>query len=166
MNVPNANQKLRIKKRKQTIYCQLCNSKKGFLDGMCTLCGYLAITSTSKYSVTPAIMKKQPKKEKSVKGLKHDESKPMLALLPIQGIIEQAKCMTYGAKKYGPYNWQNGLEISRLISAALRHIFQFLSGEDLDGESGLSHLGHSLCNIGMAIDTLQRHPEMDDRGKK
>lgn len=99
-------------------------------------------------------------------GTKHDSEKPMMALLSIRGLEEEARGMTYGAKKYSAHNWRKGITISRYISAALRHIFAFMGGETTDPESGVSHLGHAKCNLGMAIQTLEDHPELDDRFKK
>ena len=37
-------------------------------------------------------------------GLKYDEGKPMLDLIPPEAIIAIGKVMTYGAMKYGPNN--------------------------------------------------------------
>lgn len=103
---------------------------------------------------------------KNGEGTKHDSQKPAMALLSLKGLEEEAKGMTYGAQKYGAYNWRKGIAITRYLSAAMRHIIQFLGGEDTDPESGVSHLGHAKCNLGMAIQTLEDHPELDDRYKE
>jgi len=98
-------------------------------------------------------------------GKKFDQEKPMMALLPPVGIEEEARVMTYGMGKYGAHNWQKGIKISRYLSAALRHIFQFIAGQDNDLESGLGHLGHAKANLGMAIQLLSTRPDLDDRYK-
>ena len=38
-------------------------------------------------------------------------------------------------------------------------------GEDIDTESGNSHLGHAMANLAMAIDTLHNKSQFDDRYK-
>lgn len=96
-------------------------------------------------------------------GIKHDGEKPMIALLSPKGVTEEAKGMTYGKSKYGMHNWRKGIEVSRYLSAALRHIFQHLAGETIDEESGVMHLGLAKCNLGMAIQTLEDYPDLDDR---
>jgi hypothetical protein len=100
--------------------------------------------------------------EKMSKGKKYDEAKPMMALLSPAGLEDEAKAMTYGAKKYGPYNWRKGIAISRYLSAAMRHIVAVIKGELIDPESSLSHLGHAKANLGMAIQTLEDYPELND----
>jgi len=78
-------------------------------------------------------------------GLKYDEGKPRMGLLPFKALREVAQVLTFGAAKYRANNWQK-IEHSRYIDALLRHIGAYLDGEDLDPESGLHHLAHASCN--------------------
>lgn len=96
-------------------------------------------------------------------GKKADSEKPTMAIIPQIAKEEMAKAFTYGAKKYGAYNWCNGIAVTRLLSAAERHISAFLKGEDVDSESGNLHLGHALASIAMALETAKFKPEFDDR---
>lgn len=100
------------------------------------------------------------------KGLKHDNSKPMLAYIPKAALDAEGEAFNYGAKKYDSWNYKNGIAVTRTISAALRHISQFLDGEDIDLESGVKHLGCARANLAIALDTLENHPELDNRYKK
>ena len=79
-------------------------------------------------------------------GLKYDEEKPRMHLLPPKSTFEVAKVLTFGANKYDEQNWRklDNLQ-SRYTSGALRHIFAHMDGETLDVESGLSHLAHAIC---------------------
>lgn len=104
-----------------------------------------------------------PKNE--LRGLKHDQEKPMLAYIPKAALDAEGLAFAYGAKKYEPFNYRHGIAITRTLSAALRHIVQFLGGEDIDQESGVNHLGCARANLAMALDTLANHPELDDRFK-
>jgi hypothetical protein len=78
-------------------------------------------------------------------GLKYDDDKLRMDLLPPKSIEELAKVLTYGAEKYGDNNWQN-VESHRYNAALLRHLFAWMGGEERDGESGIHHLSHVLCN--------------------
>lgn len=96
-------------------------------------------------------------------GIKHDDGKPMLALLPIEALIEVGKVMTFGATKYQAHNWRLGFKFSRVSSAALRHLFAWIAGEDKDPETGLSHLAHAAaCVLFLLTYTLQ-NTGVDDR---
>lgn len=98
-------------------------------------------------------------------GLKNDVGKPDLSLVSKELMISLARVREFGNKKYEKNNWKKGFEITRSLAAALRHIFAFLSGETLDPESGLSHLGHAVASIEHAIYDMEHHPQNDDRGK-
>lgn len=104
-----------------------------------------------------------PPKGKPVGAMKFDEEKPRMELLDPYAMEQLALVLTFGAKKYEPWNWTKGLAFSRLLGAAFRHLFAWAKGEDLDPESGLSHLAHAMCCIMFLISMTQRHPELDDR---
>lgn len=99
------------------------------------------------------------------KGIKHDLGKAQMELLSSQWIYGVANVLTFGAKKYAAHNWRKGLAQSRLLGAALRHIFSYLGGEDLDPETGLSHLHHASCCLMFASELKVTHPKLDDRYK-
>tara|TARA_X000001382_G_scaffold120503_1_gene102082 strand:+ start:38 stop:469 length:432 start_codon:yes stop_codon:yes gene_type:complete len=81
-----------------------------------------------------------------VDGIKYDSKKPKMNLLPPKAIVEVAKVLTFGAQKYGPENWKELEDLqNRYLAGALRHIFAHMDGEQLDPETGLSHMAHALC---------------------
>lgn len=80
-------------------------------------------------------------------AIKHDGSKVRVELLSVPAIEAIAEVMTFGAKKYADHNWRKGFNWSRLLGAAIRHMFAWMRGEDKDPESGLSHLAHAGCCI-------------------
>ncbi len=107
--------------------------------------------------------------QKEKKGKKNDQNiqeKPALAYIPKEAMWELGKALSFGASKYDKFNFKNGIEVTRTVSAALRHIYQFLDGENFDEESKAHHLGAAMANLSMAIDTCYNKPEMDDRHKK
>jgi hypothetical protein len=96
-------------------------------------------------------------------GIKHDADKPRMDLLPYDALIEVAKVLTFGAKKYTAGNWAKGIQMSRLIAAAERHLGEFKEGRDTDAESGIGHLAHAACNMLFAIWMQKHRPELDNR---
>lgn len=81
-----------------------------------------------------------------MEGVKYDSEKPRMHLLPPKATIEVAKVLTFGAQKYDEENWRKLDKLQeRYTSGALRHIFAHMDGEQLDPESGISHLAHALC---------------------
>lgn len=104
---------------------------------------------------------------KPLKGaVKYDGGKIQLELLSPSWINGVGRVLTFGAKKYAAHNWRQGLARSRLLGAALRHVFAYLDGEDLDQESGLPHLHHASCCLMFASELHETHPKLDDRWKR
>lgn len=101
----------------------------------------------------------------SKEAMKFDDGKAPVDLVDSQLIMEVAKVLGFGAKKYEAHNWKVGLPISRYYSAAQRHLLQWNDGEDLDPESGLNHLSHAACNLMFMLYHLKNKPNLDDRYK-
>lgn len=76
---------------------------------------------------------------------------------------ERARVYAMGAKKYSRGNYRKGYPMSLSFSAMMRHIVAWQSGEDLDPESGLSHLAHAGWHVDNLMHLLWEHPEFDDR---
>lgn len=98
-------------------------------------------------------------------GVKYDAGKSRVDLLPCSAILEMGKVMEFGATKYQAHNWRKGLAWSRCAAAAIRHIYKWLAGEDIDPESGCSHLAHAGVNICFLIEFDKTHRNLDDRYK-
>ena len=81
-----------------------------------------------------------------MKGVKYDEGKLQLNLIPPETIEGLGRVLTYGANKYCENGWQ-GVEQERYVAALLRHFTAWRKGEERDEESGLLHLEHMLANI-------------------
>jgi len=80
-------------------------------------------------------------------GYKSDNDKDQYSLLPVDSLREIVKVLTFGAKKYEPYNWAKGMYYSRIYSALQRHLNTWWGKEDNDPETKLSHLAHAGCCI-------------------
>lgn len=99
-------------------------------------------------------------------GVKHDSGKAKVSLIPTRAIIEEAKVMGFGEVKYGSHNWRNGIAWSRVLDAILRHLLAYKEGEDLDPETGISHIAHARCGTAFLLEYEISHKELDDRPKK
>jgi hypothetical protein len=99
-------------------------------------------------------------------GIKHDNGKPRISLIPREALEGAAKALTFGANKYNAHNFKKGIEYSRLVDAVMRHLIAWIDGEDNDLESGLSHLDHALASLSMLKYMEVNKTEMDDRYKK
>lgn len=95
--------------------------------------------------------------------VKFDAGKPMMSLVPQNALLEVAKVMTYGAKKYSPDNYLKGemLVPERLVDAALRHVNSYLTGTSEDHETGLHALVHATASLMMATEIIFRRTAGD-----
>jgi len=94
------------------------------------------------------------------------ETKPGVHLVPPPALVRLAKVMELGAKKYGPYNWRDhAVQYHVYVSAALRHLLSAFDGEDIDPESGQSHLAHAMACCAILIDAGETGNLIDDRPK-
>lgn len=100
------------------------------------------------------------------KGTKADSGKAPLHMCPEEALIGMAHAFGYGAKKYDKWNYKKGIELTRLTDSLRRHTYAYLSGEDIDPESGLPHTWLMLANTAMIEYMRVNKPEMDDRYKK
>lgn len=80
-------------------------------------------------------------------GMRKDEGKNMLDLIPPEWIWGLGEVLTQGAEKYAVRNWERGMKWSKMVGCGMRHIFKFVCGERYDPESGCHHLLHAAWNI-------------------
>ena len=110
--------------------CKACGSAVHTLkDGLCSSCAITYATDTGL-------------------GLKFDKGKLRYDLVPPHAIKAIADVLTYGADKYAPNSWQTVSDgETRYTAAMMRHFEAYREGEELDPETGKSHLSHCLCNL-------------------
>ena len=99
------------------------------------------------------------------KGNKSDSGKPSISLIPSIALVEEARVLDFGKRKYAEHNWRKGIEWSRIIDGILRHIVAYKEGQTHDPETGISHMAHVRCGAGFLLDYEVNHPELDDRYK-
>lgn len=102
---------------------------------------------------------------KAAIGTKLDTGKVDLSFLPTEALVGPAKVFAYGARKYARDNWRGGMPYLRLYAAILRHLTDFLEGEEFDDESGLPSIDHALCTLMMLKYMTVHRQDLDNRYK-
>lgn len=105
-------------------------------------------------------MSEDPKK-------KAGDLKAPLHILPTVALRETAHVLKLGADKYGVYNWRepDGIKATTYTAAMMRHLLQYTDGEDVDEESGRSHLAHIMATCSILLDAERVGNLIDDRPK-
>lgn len=67
-------------------------------------------------------------------------------LLPFDTLKGVVQVLMFGKKKYGEGNWQKGMSWITVYNSLIRHVIAWRNGEDIDIESGESHMSHVICN--------------------
>lgn len=92
-----------------------------------------------------------------------DTPRPRLDLIPTAPLEQVGHVLALGAAKYGTYNWCSGTRWGRLYRALLSHAWAWWRGEDLDPESGRSHLAHCICCLLFLMEYQRNKWGEDDR---
>jgi hypothetical protein len=134
-------------------------------QGMKLLRQRLVVTSksspkTSSSSESENAMEEKPSNPKDMVGC----SKTPWSVLPTPVLAEAALGMFEGALKYGRHNYRAvGVRASIYYDATERHLTAWWEGEDLDPESGLSHITKAITSLMVLRDSMIRGNWTDDR---
>lgn len=85
-------------------------------------------------------------KEIDTQALRYNQGKLKWSLVHFASLVPMIKVLMFGAKKYAPNNWRKPLIKEEILESMQRHLAALLDGEDIDSESGESHMGHIQCN--------------------
>lgn len=125
-------------------------------------CNCKKVSDTSLGTIMKTMFPTSPESNASA-GVKYDQDKPDMSLLSSIAITELTAVLDFGKRKYAAHNWRKGISTTRLLGAALRHIFAYLRGETNDPETGLSHIAHAMCCCMFILELKVTHPQLDDR---
>lgn len=111
-------------------------------------------------------MNTQVENPKRAHGLK----KLPLELIPRVALVQEAAVYGLGAdsptKAYGRFNWrQSAIDDAIYVGAIERHLTLWAAGEDVDPESGVSHLAHIRACCGILLDAIDAGTFVDSRRK-
>jgi hypothetical protein len=101
--------------------------------------------------------------DKPAEGRKDDGGKLPIHLLPTDALECITEVLDFGAKKYAPRNWEQGMAWSRVYRACIGHLWKWWRGVPADAETGKSHLWHAGCCILFLIAYEKRKVGSDDR---
>lgn len=106
--------------------------------------------------------------EKSTKETNPKDSigikKVPISVLPVPVLMEMALGLLEGACKYGRHNYRvSGVRASVYYDATFRHLGAWWEGEDLDPDSGLSHVTKAIDSLVVLRDAMIRDMWNDDR---
>jgi hypothetical protein len=86
------------------------------------------------------------------------------ATVPVPVLWELGVAMLEGARKYGRHNYRvAGVRASVYTDAAKGHIDQWTEGENIDEESGLSHITKAIASLVVLRDAMIQDKMVDDR---
>jgi hypothetical protein len=90
--------------------------------------------------------------------------KARIDLVPPIAVYSMAEALTHGVDKHGEHNWrQKKIDIVKRTGSALRHIFKFLAGHDIDEDSGVHHLGCAMASLAVVLESINIHSDVDNR---
>lgn len=92
-----------------------------------------------------------------------DASEMLVALCDLSDMEASTYVWQYGAQKYAAWNWAKGMAWSVPIGCIIRHAIAVLQGEEIDPESGQTHIGHISCNLQMLAHFQKYYTQGDDR---
>lgn len=79
-------------------------------------------------------------------------------------VMEMALGMMEGARKYGRHNYRiAGVRASVYYDAAMRHLMLWWEGQDIDPDSGISHISKAMSALHVLRDAMMNEMWTDDR---
>lgn len=122
----------------------------------------LSDTDVSKFFMGTDHLKDYAKLENPKEAI--GQAKPSLHHVPPRVLLEVAQAMMEGSKKYGIYNYRKaGVSYSTYYSSTFRHLIAWFEGEDIDPDSGISHITKAISGLIVLRDSMLEGNATDDR---
>lgn len=91
---------------------------------------------------------------------------PLEYLVGLTVDASEARVLKHGADKYGVRNWRVDKILASTYEGSLRrHLLAWISGEDIDPDSGEPHLAHIRANCAIVLDAQAHDTFIDDRDR-
>lgn len=105
-------------------------------------------------------MSQKPSNPKDIVGTR----KAPMSTVSAAVMAELGVAMLEGAAKYGRHNYRAvGVRASVYYDATLRHLFSWWEGEDIDPDSGMSHITKAIASLAVLRDAMIQGMLTDDR---
>ena len=131
------------------IIIELVNELNGEIGGVVDENGDLLYIGEAGKVKKARVPKQATDNDQSAKA---DKGKLELSLVNPELVKAVADVRMYGTEKYGDSeNWRK-VEPKRYVDALYRHLLAYIEGNEVDEESGLSHLAHMACNLSFLLD--------------
>lgn len=93
--------------------------------------------------------------------------KAPITTVPMHVIFQVGLAMMEGGRKYGRHNYRGAtvpaVRASVYVDATARHLAQWWEGEDIDPDSGLSHIIKAIASLTVLADAIMTGQLEDDR---
>ena len=97
-------------------------------------------------------------------GAKNDQGKSAIGLVAPELLFAIGDILEFGARKYAARNWEKGISYTRVFGGIMRHLWAWWARDEVDPETGKSHLWHAACGIMFLLAYEARGmKEFDDR---
>lgn len=94
-------------------------------------------------------------------------AKVPMSVLPAEVVMETGLALMEGGRKYGRHNFREaGVRYSVYYDACFRHLMAWWEGEDIDKDSGLSHVTKAIAGLMVLRDSMIIGNATDDRPPK
>lgn len=90
--------------------------------------------------------------------------KAPMSTVPANVLVEIGVAMLEGASKYGRHNYRAvGVRGSVYYDGVMRHLMAWWEGEDIDADSGMSHVTKAITSLVVLRDAMMQGKFTDDR---
>lgn len=105
-------------------------------------------------------MTSKPTNPKDIVGIR----KAPMSTVSAAVMAEIGVSMLEGAAKYGRHNYRSaGVRASVYYDATIRHLFSWWEGENVDPDSGMSHITKAITSLVVLRDAMIQGKVTDDR---
>lgn len=133
--------------------CHLCMAQNDGVRAACDICGYVFAPRPTAYAAFVG-------NPKDAIG----SAKAPSCTVPATIQAEDGLAMLEGALKYGRHNYRAApVRATVYLDAARRHMARWIEGEEIDPDSGLSHLAKARACFGIIRDAQICGTLIDDR---
>ena len=102
----------------------------------------------------------KPSNPKDVVGVR----KAPMSTVPAPVLAEVGVAMLEGSCKYGRHNYRaSGVRASVYYDATMRHLMAWWEGQDIDPDSGMSHITKAITSLVVLRDAMIQGKLEDDR---